>query len=183
MSVKIRVAKHTFHRLGFDQLVDKAPTKREQAVERKAIEKQTQQSCASFLINHKWRRIRNNPILASDENGNVFSASEPGMPDELYLYYFGSKDRCSAAMLGLWIEYKKPGEIEKPARTKTRQRQMDWQRRERLWGAEIWEIDDYNVFQDRYFKAFGWLHSGSRARGQTELFGSAAVDLFSQRSS
>jgi hypothetical protein len=121
-----------------------------------------------FMEHHGWRPVRMQRTIVPGQ----FSTCEPGTADFLFLYYLKN------GALALWVELKKP-----KARMQcrciqnrgTRKRctacdQKAWQMRERARGGVVWSgVDDIEWFIEQYERAFGWLHSGDRARGQLDL--------------
>jgi len=90
-----------------------------------------------------------------------FQTGEPGICDALFLFYL-PRAKAPQVSLALWIEFKRPG-------GKLREGQPEWHQRERLRGATVWVVDDFEFFEDLYQQHFGWLHSSDSGIGQLDL--------------
>jgi hypothetical protein len=144
------------------------PTKK--AVQRE-LEKHFQSWACDFMEWHGWRNIRNNPVFAMTIGGAVVRSNEKGAPDNVFLYYFGTKQSPSAVCLVLWIEWKREGEDPD-------EHQIKWHVKERARGALIWVVEaNREAFEKAYYENFGWLHKGDRARGQVALFAGLPEEL------
>ena len=120
------------------------------------LEKFLQARVRDFLAYRGWRIFRHNPTVAT-AGEHVFSSGEKGMPDLEGKYYFRH-----GVSLTLYLELKQAG---KPLRDS----QAKWHLYEKKRGAEVWKVDDFESFEQRYYAQFGWLHAGEKARGQIEL--------------
>jgi hypothetical protein len=136
----------------------------------KLLEKQVAQQVRDFLRARGWRIVRTQFAFSPGS----FSTGEPGMADDLGLFY---ADRDRAVALALWLEYKGPNDRRhctcQPGTGKQCKvcRQLAWHQRERLRGATVWVVSDFDFFATLYEKHFGWLHSGEKAVGQLSLLG------------
>jgi hypothetical protein len=122
----------------------------------KLLEKQVTEQVRDYLKYRGWRAIRMQRTVVP----GAFQSGEPGMPDYLFLRYLPPAKGTLA--LTLWIEFKAPG-------GKPRELQSAWHYRERLRGATVWVIADFDCFAEQYQKKFAWLHSGDSAIGQMDL--------------
>lgn len=115
--------------------------------------------CRDYLLHRGWRAIRFQRTVVSGQ----FQSGEPGMPDYLFVRYaHQDRPRPRVFSLLLWIEFKGP-------RGRLGPKQEEWIARERLRGALVWVVDDFEWMVEQYEATFGWLHSGDAARGQLEM--------------
>lgn len=142
---------------------------------KKELEKEFQKWATDFLTHRGWRHFRNNPIAAMTIGGAWARSGEKGMPDDTFVYYFGTRPKPSALTLTMWIEFKAEGEVPEPHQAK-------WHEEERALGALVCVYGDLDPesnrrqFEEDYYAAFGWLH-GPNGRGQTDLFACLPMEL------
>lgn len=113
-------------------------------------ESQISNQVKGFMEAHGWRALRNTRMIAPGR----FQTGEPGMPDYLFLRY--------SPIQTLWIEFKRPEDRRKCACLKnagTRKRctvcdQKAWKDREKLRGAMVWTVKDYDAFVTLYGDRF-----------------------------
>ena len=97
--------------------------------------------CKMFLEFHGWRAIRMQRTVVSGQ----FQCGEPGIPDFLFLRYPCPNSNVSNVM---WIEFKsKAGKLS--------DKQAEWHFKERIRGATIWVVDDFDVFRQQYEENYG----------------------------
>lgn len=114
----------------------------------KVSEAHIQQAVVNFLEIDGWRPIR------MEQNFNqrkMKVVGEKGMPDYLFLRYgFKSVMNMDNPLLRMaehiWIEFKAP-------QKKAREEQVRWHTDERLNGALVMVVDDYDFFRDWYVKS------------------------------
>ena len=114
----------------------------------KITEAQLSHQVQDFLGIDGWRVFKQEPLSRA---GGGRYAGELGMPDLLAIRYDAKLYHASLceyilAALNqsvLWIEVKAKGR--KPA-----PHQAEWHARERALGAEVWVVDDFDVFRERY---------------------------------
>ncbi len=101
-------------------------------------EAQLSKQIQDFLSIDGWRTFRMEPL--SNVIQRRYSA-ELGCPDLLALRY----GKCSMSKWGeiLWLEIKRPG-------AKPKKHQEAWHAEERMLGAEVQVIDDYDKFREWY---------------------------------
>lgn len=120
----------------------------------KITEAQLSRLVQEFLELDGWRVLKQEPLSRA---GGGRYAGELGMPDLLALRYCGaSQDALGFGAHGdiLWIEVKRAGQKPKP-------HQVEWHKRERALGAEVWVCDDFDVFKVKYLAS--GLNRGMRA--------------------
>jgi hypothetical protein len=122
----------------------------------------------SFMESHSWRVLRMGRTVVP----GAFSIGIPGQCDLLCLRY----EKNSRGLI-IWIETKKRGAQAKCTclqNAGTRRRctyhdQLKFQSEERIRGAQVWVVRDFDAFAQAYERHFGWLHSGDQARGQLDM--------------
>jgi len=136
-----------------------------------------------FLEDQGWRAIRH-------ESGFVPGAGsfgEKGMPDYQFIRYLENGVSCT-----LWIEAKPPGykprcncrpagrNPETGRKTKAHEcrdcGQKRWAKTERERGAIVLRVDDMEVFEEWYRKAFHWLPANPRQKSLFESGKSGAEE-------
>jgi len=121
----------------------------------KLLERHVSRQVRDFLEYRGWRAIRMQRTVIPGS----FQTGEKGMADYLFVRYLPEvKPGCS---LTLWVETKRPG-------GPLRKHQPEWHAEERLRGAQVWVVDDFDLFARNYERVWGWLHHGG-ARGQLEF--------------
>ncbi len=109
-------------------------------------EAQLSKQIQDFLSIDGWRTFRMEPL--SNVIQRRYSA-ELGCPDLLSLRYGWTKPLAEGDLLAnvlgeiLWIEVKRPG-------AKPKKHQERWHAEERMLGAEVWVVDDYDAFREKY---------------------------------
>ncbi len=107
----------------------------------KITEAQLSRLVQDFLKLDGWRVLRQEPLSRA---GGGRYAGELGMPDLLALRYWkASQEYGAPAGDILWIEVKRSGQKPKP-------HQLQWHERERALGAEVWVVDDFDAFKEKY---------------------------------
>ena len=135
-------------------------------------ESQLSRTVRDFMEAHGWRCIRFQRTVIP----GAFSSAEPGCPDFGFVKYLPSS-KVPAATLVLWLEMKSATDRRSCRCLQnqgTRKRctvcdQKKWHQRERLRGATVWVVDDFEFFEDLYQQHFGWLHSSDSGIGQLDL--------------
>ncbi len=108
----------------------------------KITEAQLSRLVSDFLKLDGWRVLKQEPLSRA---GGGRYAGELGMPDLLALRYkypppaANAHEECQA----LWLEIKRAGQKPKP-------HQLAWHERERALGAEVWVVDDFDAFKEKY---------------------------------
>jgi len=124
----------------------------------KLLEREVTGQIREFMKLKGWRPVRMQRTVMPGQ----FQTGEPGIPDFVFLWYI---KRGIAACL--WVELKRPG-------GKLREKQVEWIGREQKRGAEVWVVEDFDTFHQRYYGEFSYLHDG-RLPGQIEMFGGATA--------
>ncbi len=115
----------------------------------KVTEKHIADAVKGLLEIDGWRVFHMEPL------SNIIQkryAGELGMPDLLALRYGWTKPLAEgdllASVLGeiLWLEIKRPG-------AKPKAHQERWHAEERMLGAEVQVVDDYDFFREWYVKS------------------------------
>ncbi len=112
----------------------------------KVTEKHISDAVKGFLEIDGWRVFHMEPL--SNVIQRRYSA-ELGCPDLLSLRYGWTKPLAEGDLLAnvlgeiLWIEVKRPG-------AKPKKHQERWHAEERMLGAEVWVVDDYDAFREKY---------------------------------
>lgn len=112
-------------------------------------EREVTRQVRDYLQWHKWRALRNQSAVSTNQAGGVFRSGEKGMPDYLFLYYFQHQPYAGTCV-HLWVEVKREGQPLDPA-------QIKWQVEEIARGGIVWTVDSYERFVKRYQLVFGWL--------------------------
>ena len=121
----------------------------------KLAEREVTRQVKDFMLYRGWRAVRMQRTVIA----GAFQSGEPGIPDYLFLRYVS---QAKAHVLAIWIEFKGPtGRVS--------EQQQIWHCDERLKGALVWVVDDFEWFAAEYDRLFGWLHSGERAPGQLDM--------------
>lgn len=125
-------------------------------------EREVSRQVSDFLEWNGWRRIRNQSGVATNAGGSTFRFGEKGIPDLLFLRYV--PERPGAALV-LWVETKR-------AKGKLSPDQVKWQDEERLRGALIVNVYDFQTFSEWYQSTLGWIHTadGPPIPGNLHLF-------------
>jgi hypothetical protein len=127
------------------------------------LEKHVVKQVRDFLAYRGWRPVHTGVIA-----GPGFSMGEPGRPDYLFLYY-----QEAGCALALWVEMKSPNDKRRcncaAGKLCKVCRQKIWHDRERMRGAVVWVVSDFDAFAAAYEASYGWLHSGATGRGQLDL--------------
>jgi hypothetical protein len=105
----------------------------------KITEAQLSHQVQDFLGIYGWRVFKQEPLSRA---GGGRYAGELGMPDLLAIRYDAKLYHANLCEY-IWIEVKAKGR--KPA-----PHQDEWHARERALGAEVWVVDDFDVFRERY---------------------------------
>ena len=126
----------------------------------KLTERDVARQVRDFLEAHGWRAIRMQVASVARPTGGGFHVGEVGMPDYLFLRYEGDipatakhdysefePNPLQAACQHLWVETKAPGKKRKP-------HQQTWARDERLRGAVVVEVNDFDQFLAWYREEF-----------------------------
>ena len=135
-------------------------------------ESQISRTVRDFMAAHGWRCIRFQRTVIPGQ----FSSAEPGCPDFGFIRYLEHGKILGAALV-LWIEMKSATDRRSCRCLQnqgTRKRctvcdQKNWHQRERLRGATVWIVSDFDFFEQLYDRHFSWLHTGETAVGQLDL--------------
>lgn len=134
----------------------------------KLSERAVTKQVTDFLEYRGWRAIRMQSALVKGEL-HTFRVGEVGIPDYLFLHYLEGK----GVSLALWIEFKQPRDRDRCS-CKIGSKlcrycgQFNWRAREKLRGATVWKVKQFEPFELAYREAYGWIH-GPQGIGQMTL--------------
>lgn len=109
----------------------------------------TRQVC-DFMAAEGWRGFRKNVGVATNlATGRQIGFNEPGMPDWEFFNYRTTTQGgwIRGACFHLWIEFKALGK-------KPTAHQLAWHEAERVRGALVLVVDDFERFRDWYRETF-----------------------------